>query len=475
MNRRSIGVRLTLWYAAAFAVSTLLLGGVMWLAVERSLYHAIDESLRDRAEGIRIFVEDHKSRLFLDEVKEEFRAHGDLFQVIDDRGRTVHQAAALHGETLPAASEPGAEPRFENATIGAAPMRFLSTNIDVDGHPYTVQVAAPLSELQSGLRGALWLLLPLFPAVLLLAAAGGYWMSRRALAPVGEITETARSITADNLAERLTVPATGDELQRLSETLNAMIARLESAFQKISRFPADASHELRTPLAVMRTTAEVALRGDRSNGEHREALEQIVAEIQRTSQLVENMLLIANADSGHGRFRMARVDLAAAVGEACAEATVLAREKGVRFDVELPSGPAWVEGDANALRRLFLILIDNAVKYTSSGGRCEVYIAQHDGAVIGAVSDTGLGISSDDLPHIFDRFYRVDRARSRQQDGMGLGLAIGQWIAASHNGTISVQSEIDRGTVFEVRLPRADVDYRGRVGCRDTGVTETPS
>jgi two-component system, OmpR family, heavy metal sensor histidine kinase CusS len=456
MNLHSIGVRLTLWYAAAFAASLLLLGGAMWFAVQQGLYHAIDESLLDRAEGIRIFIEDHKARLSLDEVKEEFRAHGDLFQVIDDEGHWVHQANALRGQGVPTTSGLGIEPRFDNATVGGAPLRFLSTNIDVDGRIYTVQVAAPLRELQQGLRNALWLLAPLFPAVLLIAAAGGYWISRRALAPVDAITETARSITADNLSGRLAVPATGDELQRLSETLNEMIGRLESAFQKLTRFTADASHELRTPLAVMRTTAEVALRGTERDGEYREALEQIVAEVQRTSHLVENMLLIANADSGHGRFSMTRVDFAAAAGEACTEAAVLARARGVQFDVRLPRGPLWVAGDANALRRLFLILVDNAVKYTPSGGSCAVHFAERDGMFIGTVEDTGIGISGDDLPYVFDRFYRVDRARSRQQGGTGLGLAIGQWIAASHGGTIHVESELDRGAVFEVRLPRVE-------------------
>ncbi len=475
MNLHSIGVRLTAWYATVLAVSILFLGGAMWLAVERSLYHSVDESLRDRAEGIRIFVEDHKSRLSLDEVKEEFRAHGDLFQVIDDRGNAVHQAVALRGQAAPTIDKLGAEPRFENAVINGVLMRFLSTSIDVDGHPYTVQVAAPLRELQRGLRDALWLLLPLFPLVLLLAAGGGYWLSRRALAPVDQITETARSITADNLADRLAVPATGDELQRLSETLNDMIARLESAFRRISRFTADASHELRTPLAVMRTTAEVALRSDRPKDVHREALEHIVAETQRTSQLVDNMLLIANADCGHERLNMARVDLVASVGEACAEAAVLAREKGVRFDVRLPVGPVWVKGDANALRRLFLILIDNAVKYTPPGGTCDVYFAQREGAAIGVVRDTGIGIASDDLPHIFDRFYRVDRARSRRQGGTGLGLAIGRWIVTSHNGSIDVKSAVDRGTAFEVRLPLVDGATRRERGYGDDLATEAAS
>lgn len=453
MQAKSIGARLTMWYAAVFAVSLLLLGAGMWFAVQQGLYHAIDESLRDRAEGIRIFIEDHKTRLLRDEVKEEFRAHGDLFQVVDEDGHWVHQAEALHGSNAPSVEGLDMDPRFDNVTANGTPLRFLSTNIGIDGHIYTVQVAAPVRDLQQGLRDALWLLFPMFPVVLLIASAGGYWLSRRALAPVDEITETARSITADHLSQRLAVPPTGDELQRLSETLNEMIARLESAFRKIGRFTADASHELRTPLAVMRTTAEVALRGTERNGEHREALEQIVAEIERTSHVVDNLLFIANADSGHGRLSKKPVDLAEAVSEACAQGAVLARAKGIELHVRLPDKPVCVTGDAHALRRLFLILLDNAVKYTPAGGSCEVSFVENDGFVVGAVRDTGIGIPGDDLPHIFDRFYRVDRARTRQQGGTGLGLAIGQWIAEAHNGTISVESVLDHGSRFEVRLP----------------------
>jgi heavy metal sensor kinase len=452
---RSIGIRLTLWYAAAFATSLLLLGVAMWFAVQQGLYHAIDESLRDRADGIRIFIEDHKTRLFLDEVKEEFRAHGDLFQVLDEQGQWIHRAEGLQDLGTPGGAQLDLDPRFEDRTLGGAPVRLLSTNLEVDGHVYTVQVAAPLRDLQQGLRDALWLLAPLFPAVLLLGSAGGYWISRRALAPVDEITRTARSITADNLSERLTVPATGDELQRLSETLNEMIARLEFAFKRIIRFTADASHELRTPLAVMRTTAEVALRGNHADEERRDALEQIVAEIQRTSHLVDNLLLIANADAGHGRPDKVRMNLTDAVAEACTEGAVLARSKGVALQAQIPDEPIWVLGDAHALRRLFLILVDNAVKYTPAGGRCEVSVDERDGFVIGTVSDTGIGIAGEDLPHIFDRFYRVDRARSRAQGGTGLGLAIGRWIAEAHEASITVESELDRGSVFEVRLRRA--------------------
>jgi heavy metal sensor kinase len=454
VNFRSIGFRLASWYAAAFGMSLLLLGGTMWFAVQQGLYHAIDEALRDRAAGIEIFIADHKTRLDLDEVKEEFRAHGDLFRVVDEQGRVIHRAESFADAALPSTEALSTGVRFDDAVVGGAPLRFLSTNIPIDGHVYTIQVAAPLRDLQQGLHDALRILVPLFPAALLLAAVGGYWISRRALAPVDEITRTARSITADNLSRRLAVPRTGDELQRLSETLNDMVARLEAAFAKITRFTADASHELRTPLAVMRTTAEVALREPRPDDAHREALESIVAEIQRATHLVENLLLIAKADSGHGSLTMSRVDLRSTVAEACAEGAVLAHSKALRLEARLPEGPVWVTGDANALRRLFLILLDNAVKYTASGGFCEISLAEREGGAIVAVSDTGIGISRDDLPHIFDRFYRVDRARSREQGGTGLGLAIGQWLATAHGATIAVTSELDRGSRFEVHLPR---------------------
>jgi heavy metal sensor kinase len=455
MNLRSIGIRLTIWYAAAFAVGLLLLGAGMWFAVQQSLYHAIDESLHDRVEGIRRFIEDHKTRLSLDEVKEEFHAHGDLFQVIDQDGQWVHQAETLNGTPTPPVEALATGVRFDNVAVRGAPLRFLSQNIDIDGRRYTVQVAAPLRELQEGLREGLWLLVPLFPLVLLIASAGGYWMSRRALAPVDQITQTARSITAESLSKRLDVPRTGDELERLSQTLNEMIGRLESAFTKISRFTADASHELRTPLAVVRTTAEVALRGPQPDGEHRAALEQIVAEVERTSHLVENLLLIAKADSGDAQLHKTPIDLVQAVDEACSQASVLARVKGITFETHLPEKAIWVTGDSHALRRLFLILLDNAVKYTPAGGSFEVSLAEGDGFVVGSVRDTGIGIPSDDLCHIFDRFYRVDRARSRELGGSGLGLAIGRWITEAHGGTISVESTLARGSLFTVQLPCA--------------------
>ena len=449
---RSIGVRLTLWYAAAFAAALLVLGSVMWVAVQQSLYHAIDEGLRDRVEGIHVFIEDHKTRLDQEEVREEFRAHGSLFQVIDSNGAAIHRDETFVEGGTPPLNELGAEPKFDNLSANGTPLRFLSQSIEIDGRRYSVQVAAPLADLQQGLRDALWILVPMFPLMLVLASVAGYLMSRRALAPVDRITQAARLSSADNLAQLHPLPKTGDELERLSATLNDMIGRLEAAFKRVSRFTADASHELRTPLAVMRTTAEVALRNPDSS-DHRAALEQVTAEIERTSSLVENLLLIAKTDSGGAELSKRSIDFTAAIDEACSQANVLAKVKGIRLDKRFPEAPVVINADRDAVRRLFLILLDNAVKYTSAGGAVAVSVDVDNQSVSGFVEDTGIGIPSEDLPHVFDRFYRVDRARSRAQGGAGLGLAIARWIAESHGGTLSAESVLDRGSRFRVQLP----------------------
>jgi heavy metal sensor kinase len=301
-------------------------------------------------------------------------------------------------------------------------------------------------------RGSV-LLFATAPLFLGLASLGGYWMSRWALDPVDQMTRAARTIGAQDLARRLAVPRTRDELARLAETLNEMLARLESAFRKITQFTADASHELRTPIAVMRTSAEIALRKPRSEPEYRETLAQILRETDKVSQLIENLLAMARADSGAAQMKMERADLFSILSEACEESKMLADEKGVALSRNGASSPVWVHADSAAIERVFLIVLDNAVKYTPSGGRIDVKLATDDGFAVAEIRDNGIGISGEDAPHIFDRFYRADRARTREPGGSGLGLAIGQWIAQAHGGEIRVESEISKGSSFKVRLP----------------------
>jgi len=205
----------------------------------------------------------------------------------------------------------------------------------------------------------------------------------------------------------------------------------------------------------MRTRAELALRRPRSDQEYREALQQILEDLQRTSSLIENLMLLARADSGAEVLQRTRIDMVGSLGEACLEGRSLAEAKQISLLSELPQSPLWIEAESNSLRRLFLILFDNAVKYTPPQGRITVSLSSSDGCAVAEVRDTGIGIAADDLPHIFERFFRADRARSRQTAGAGLGLSIGQWIAQAHGGTISASSKPGEGTVFQVRIPLA--------------------
>jgi signal transduction histidine kinase len=281
-------------------------------------------------------------------------------------------------------------------------------------------------------------------------------MSRRALRPVDEVIDAARQIGERNLARRLPVPDTQDELQRLSETLNQMLGRIERAFLRVTEFTADASHELRTPVALVRTTAELALRKDRTSQEYRQALEEVHTESIRTTELIENLLTLARADAGKAALERHDIDLVPIVREVGIQGDKLARAKNLGFTTDLPDRPLHTLGDASALRRLLLILIDNAVKYTHEGD-VHLRLLGDSGNVTVQVSDTGVGIPAAELTRVFERFYRADKSRSRDSGGAGLGLSIAKWIAEAHHGYIEARSEKDRGSTFVITLPLTEV------------------
>jgi len=320
---------------------------------------------------------------------------------------------------------------------------------------YDVQIAAPMDDFDDAVNRFRLVLLFSVPVLLLVASAGGYWLSRKAVAPVGEIARAAQSISEHELSKRLPILQTGDELQSLSETLNEMFSRLESAFKRVTQFTADASHELRTPIALMRTRTEVALRKPRSEGEYKETIVRIHQELERTSALIENLMTLARADSGTEALQITPTDLNEVFLEISEPARLLAEGKSIHYEQRLAETPLRVSGNAPSLRRLFLILIDNAVKYTSREGRISVVLDSSDGAAVTEIRDTGVGISPADLPHIFERFYRADESRSRESGGTGLGLSIAKWIAEAHHGSISVVSKVGEGSVFQVQIPLA--------------------
>jgi signal transduction histidine kinase len=290
----------------------------------------------------------------------------------------------------------------------------------------------------------------------LCASLAGYWISGRALAPVSELTRAARSIRADNLNRRIAVPRSGDELQELAVTLNDMLARIDDTFRQVTQFTANASHELRTPLALIRTTSEVALLRTTANASsYREALHRILSEAERNTALLDDLLLLARADSGARLPDRRPVDIGLSIQRACEQAEVLASEKNLRLRVEIGAEPLWVSANSDHLRRLWLILLDNAVKYTPSGGEILIALKSSDpGFVSLDVIDSGIGIAEKDLPRIFERFFRADEARTKGVGGAGLGLSIARWIVEAHDATIGVHSVVGKGSAFRIVFPR---------------------
>lgn len=461
MRIRSIGFRLAAWYFLVFACGVAAFSVAAWFAMRASLYHAIDDALEDRVRGVKKFMDLQIASLSVPEIRDEFREHsvlgpgGDLFQVCDDSGQMLYRSVPLETNNVPVAlPNTLSGPRFDNISVQGHALRFYSQRISVNGKPYTVQVAAPMNEVFEALDWFRVLLAFAAPVLLIAASAGGYWISRRALAPVDEISRAAQRISIENLADRLQVPKTGDQLQRLSETLNEMLSRLEASVRRIRRFTADASHELRAPISLIRTTAEVAsLKRDRPAAEYLEALDDVLEESERTSQVVDSLMLLARTDSGKETLERVAVDARTILQSAAEQGERLARSRGVDFVVEVPPDPVPVQADTQALRRALLILMDNAAKYTPKGGSVRAELSCRDGFAIASVSDTGIGIDREDLPHVFDRFWRADRARSREHGGAGLGLSIAKWIIDVHEASISVESEVGKGSTFAIRVP----------------------
>jgi heavy metal sensor kinase len=465
MMPRSIRFRLSAWYFAALTLALLAFGIGTWLTMRMSLHDTVDDSLRNRFDGVREFMEAHIDARSLEANRHEFSEHsvlrpgGDIYQVCDSQGNWLYRSGALATNdvkiTLPSKLPPRG--RFENLEVQQTPLREYSAPAQVHGQFYTIQIAEPVEEVAEALAKYRFALFLLIPTVLALASGGGYWMSRRALAPVDRIIHDAQSVSSQSLQKRLDVPQTNDELQRLSETLNQMLQRLELAFQRITQFTADASHELRTPIAVIRTTAELALRRLRSSADYESALRDILLQSERTTELIDNLLTLARADTGKSDLHLIPTDLSKAISEAVETGRKLAETKGIEFSDSTMNGNIMVKGDAQAFTRLALILIDNAVKYTPSPGSVSLRLASSGGFAVFEVSDTGIGISPHDLPHIFERFYRADPARGNK-GGAGLGLAIAHWIAQQHGGEIKVESTSGSGSKISVFIPLADGD-----------------
>jgi signal transduction histidine kinase len=323
--------------------------------------------------------------------------------------------------------------------------------------PASIFVAAPLDAVPFGPEQLLRAMLVIAPVILIGSMGLGYVLADTSLRPLEGIVDELESITGGtSLHRRVAVSVSAEELARLAATMNRMLARLEQSFVSLRRFTADASHELKTPLMVLRAGVERAMNNPATPTEALESLEEVLEEIYRMSELVENLLTLARADEGGVALALEPGDLRDLVGEAAETAGILGEEAGLSVRSEVPAEPVLIALDRSRIRQLLLNLVTNAIKYTPAGGKVSIGLVDQGDAVALVVGDNGIGIPATDLPHIFDRFYRVDTARSRTgaRPGTGLGLAITKWIAEAHGGTIMVQSRPGRGTVFTVTLPR---------------------
>ncbi len=474
-HRISISLRLTLWFGGIFFAGWALFGVSMWANLGNTLKNERRLTLTRRIDRLQDLILKDQSAPIADRT-EDFAdfAHATgngLMEIYSADGKLALRHPSSAAATFPWPHLQGVDVNYF-ARVQAAGQSYwvMAKPFSSQGRPLILMAAAPEAGNLVVMTNFLWGLLASVPVLLIASSAAGYWVSRRALLPVDAITATARTISIGNISERVPVPTTGDELQRLSETCNAMLDRLESSVTQIKRFTADASHELRGPLAFTRTVAEIALRNAHADPESRRALQDIVDEVAGAAVLLDDMLTLARTDSLPISLHKTPVDLSTVVREACDLAHPIATQQGLKLVATCGHEPHMVLGDAASLKRMIWILLDNAMKYSRTGGTIEVTMTKSMGQTCIVVRDDGIGISAADLPFIFDRFYRADPSRGIVE-GSGLGLAIAKWIAETHCAQLSVTSEVDSGTTFRILMQLSQTSLHPELAFEFAGTT----
>jgi heavy metal sensor kinase len=455
----SIKFRFTIWYLLVLAVLLIALSAGVYFYLSRSLYQSLDDSLELRStqlHDVPSILESINQGEFQEELGEIVTLYfysGDQLAEVSPRGINITLPHELISQAIAGTSS------FTTITTTEGEgLRLLAvpTIINILGPPPGIQPAALViarstKQIDQALAGLVRTLIIAVPLALALAAGGGIFLARRALKPVDKIAQTAQEIEENDLSRRINVN-TKDELGRLAATLNAMIARLEKAFQRQKQFTSDASHELRTPLSVIEAESTLALQKERPSTDYRQSLEIVSQESRQMSSLINQLLTLARADAGKEQWNFTEVDLGKLISNLSTDVEVLCQEKGLSFQLGQPQDLV-VKGDEARLRELFMNLLDNAIRYTPARGTVSVSLRREDQMAVVAITDTGVGIPAEDIPFIFERFYRVDKSRSRAEGGTGLGLAICRHIAEAHGGKIEVESQVGAGSTFSVWLP----------------------
>ncbi|CAG1066829.1 two-component system, OmpR family, heavy metal sensor histidine kinase CusS [uncultured bacterium] len=463
----SIRTRLTFWYTALLFVSLLAFGAVFSYSLLKTFVYRMDNQIISIADMMVHSVIRPSGQIFIPKdfdimLERHFgvRTAGSYIQVLEPHGNVIAKSSNLDFSlnvpppTYRAAID-GATTYEVVKTVGKYPMRVVTKPIVLDGKLIAiVQVGSSFEGMDEIFHSLAFILIPGILASVVVAGAVGWFLARKALKPVTEITATARKITAENLDERIRSDVPQDELGRLAATMNEMIERLEKSFKQIRQFTGDASHELKTPLTILKGEIEMALRSKDDVRYMKEVLASSLEEIDRMSYIVKSLLDLAKMDVEKGALAKEPVRLDKVVSDRYEHLRKRAFDSAVQLDI-LENKPVTVLGDQVRLSQLVYNLIDNAIKYTHKGGRVELSLAQEGQTALFKVKDTGVGISAEDLPFIFDRFYRVDKARTREVGGAGLGLSICKEIAEAHGGTLSVVSQTGTGTTFTASFPSA--------------------
>jgi len=460
---RSLRARLTLWYLAFFTLLFLAFSIFLHSVLSRALERRLDEALSVEANTAAALLADEFNEMKGDvpvacsEVLGDLRLSGSTVAFLDG-GRVLGSSAPLPPAEVDEIARRAAATAVSHQVVGlkqAGPhgAHAALVRIRLGGHGYLVLAVQPLDEVAADLALLRRVLLLALPLIIGLAGIGGYWLTRRNLAPLASMAAQARRITHSNLETRLDVGDAAEELTMLSASFNELLSRLDESFDHMRRFVADASHELRTPISIIRGEADVALTHDRSAAEYKQALTLVLDESRRLSRLVDDLLNLARADAGRVKLRVEEFYLNDLLAECCRSAQTLAATRGVTLDCPAHDDVSF-HGDEELVRRMVMNLIDNAIRYTPTGGRVNASLESHGGDIAIRIADTGAGIAPDAAPHVFERFYRGDKARSRQDGGFGLGLSIVKWIAESHNGAVELASTPGAGSTFTVKLPR---------------------
>ena len=460
---RRTDVKMTLWYIFTFLISVVVIFVFLYLRLGHQLIKEVDQFLLDETEEMeRVLSRESKETYSLMRFEDDVMSrkyYPFFFQILNPDGkpffisRGFRQIGYELKDWVLVNAKKGKEAREKiHSATRRTPYRIISTPVYRNGKlTEIIQLGTHLRFPRKNLVHFRNNMLVAIPIILVLGAMGGWILARRSLSPIGYIASKARSITSESLSDRLSPRGTGDEMDDLIGTINGMIARLESSFNRMVEFTADASHELKTPLCALRGEAELLLSKQRKTEEYEEGMAHFIERFDHLNRMINDLILLSKSDSSQVELYMVPIRLDLLIQDIGNLFQILAEQKNIVLRID-PCQETVVMGDKIRLQQLFTNLVDNAIKYTLKGS-IRITLEKNQNMAIVKIKDTGMGIPKEEQKNIFKRFYRVDKSRSKETGGVGLGLSIAEWIANAHHGRIEVESELNQGSTFTVYLP----------------------